>query len=168
MFSMWIGRRIRDYLYQYHVAYARYAHATAYTAQDIAHAEFPAEADFAKTVVLRADDRLILAVLPADDVINFEILKRQIGCAKLSLALEKEFIQKFRDCQPGAVPPFGNLFKVPLYCDTVLAKHAGIEFNAGTYDETIRMKYAAFVTLENPIVLSFSEKRYNPPAVRAA
>ena len=139
------------------MAYARYA-----------HAEFPAEAEFAKTVVLRADDRLILAVLPGDHIINFEKLKRLIRCAKLSLALEKEFIEKFRDCQRGAVPPFGNLFKVPLYCDTVLAKHAEIEFNAGTYDETIRMKFAAFVTLENPIILSFSEKRYDSPAVRAA
>jgi Ala-tRNA(Pro) deacylase len=165
---MQIPRGIRNYLFQHKVAYARYVHAVAYTAQEIAHTERVPGGEFAKTVVLHTDDRLILAVLPDDHVINLEMLKRQIGCGKLSIALEEEFIGKFRECQPGAMPPFGNLFKLPLYCDTVLAKHAEIEFNAGTHDETIRMKYAAFVKLENPIILSFSEKRFGQPAARVA
>jgi Ala-tRNA(Pro) deacylase len=95
-------------------------------------------------------------------------LKRQVGCGHLSLASEKEFIEKFPSCQPGAMPPFGNLFGLPLYCDTALAKQAEIEFNAGTHVDTIRMTYASLVKLENPIMLSFSEKRTGQPAARTA
>jgi Ala-tRNA(Pro) deacylase len=140
----------------------------AYTSQEIAEAEHIPGGEFAKTVVLYADDRMILAVLPGDHVINLEMLKRQIGCGKLSIASEKEFIQKFRECQPGAMPPFGKLFRLPLYCDTALAKRAEIECNAGTHVDTIRMKYAGFVALENPIQLSFSEERVGQPAARVA
>ena len=161
-------RRIRQYLFQQNVAYAHYVHPVAYTSQEIAETERIPGGEFAKTVVLHADDRMILAVLPADRVINFEMLKKQIGCGKLSLASEREFMQKFRECEPGAMPPFGRLFRLPLYCDTALAKREEIEFNAGTHVDTIRMKYAGFVKLENPIMLSFSERRVGQPAARAS
>jgi Ala-tRNA(Pro) deacylase len=111
---------------------------------------------------------MILGVLPADHVINFEILKRQLRCSKLSLASEREFIEKFPGCEPGAMPPFGKLFELPVYCDSSLAKQADIEFNAGTHVDTVRMTYAAFVKLENPTVVSFAEKRTGQHAARTA
>jgi Ala-tRNA(Pro) deacylase len=111
---------------------------------------------------------MILAVLPGDHVINLDVLKKQVGCGKLSLASEKEFIEKFPACQPGAMPPFGKLFGLPLYCDSALAKQAEIEFNAGTHVDTVRMKYASFVNLENPVMLSFSEKRTGQAAAGPA
>jgi hypothetical protein len=49
-----------------------------------------------------------------------------------------------------------------------LAKHAEIEFNAGTHVDTIRMTYAGFVNVENPIMLSFSEKCIGHHATRTA
>ena len=165
---MLIPRRIRTYLFQYQVAYSHYVHPAAYTSQEIAKAERIPEGEFAKAVVLHADGRMILAVLPGDHLINLEILKKQIGCGKLSLASEKEFIGTFRECQPGTMPPFGKLFRLPLYCDTALAKQTEIEFNAGTHVDTVRMKYADFVKLENPIMLSFSEERVGQHVARVA
>ena len=66
------------------------------------------------------------------------------------------------------MPPFGKLFGLPLYCDVALAKQAEIEFNAGTHVDTVRMTYSTFVKLENPIMLSFSEKRIGQHAARTA
>jgi Ala-tRNA(Pro) deacylase len=156
---MAIPRNIKQYLFHHNASYSRKQHLVAYTSQEVAQAEHVPGAEFAKTVVLEADGRLIFAVLPADHVINFEVLKRQLGCSKMSLAPEKEFLEKFPACEPGAMPPFGKLFGLPVYCDSTLSKQAEIEFNAGTHVDTVRMTYASFVKLEDPTVVSFSEKR---------
>jgi Ala-tRNA(Pro) deacylase len=165
---MAIPRSIKQYLFHNGVSYSPKTHSVAYTSQEIAEVERVPGGEFAKTVVLRADERMILAVLPGDHIINLEILKKNVGCAKLSLASEKEFIEKFPACEPGAMPPFGNLFRLPLYCDSALAKQAEIEFNAGSHVDTLRMTYAGFVKLENPIVISFSEKRTGHDVARTA
>jgi Ala-tRNA(Pro) deacylase len=157
---MAIPHSIKQYLFHNGVSYC----SMAYTSQELAEVERVPGGEFAKTVVVLADERMILAVLPGDHVINLEILKRHVGCGKLELASEKEFIEKFPACEPGAMPPFGKLFGLPLYCDSALAKQAEIEFNAGSHVDTIRVTYADFVKLENPILLSCSEKRtaHNP------
>ena len=163
---MAIPRNLKRYLFHNNVGYFHKQHSLAYTAQEIAQAEHIPGAEFAKVVVLQADDRMIFAVLPADHVINFEILKRQVGCSKISLVSEGEFIARFPACEPGAMPPFGKLFGLPVYSDSALAKHAEIEFNAGTHVDTIRMTYANFVRLEDPAVVSFAEKRTGEYATR--
>ena len=166
--AMAIPRNIKQYLLHNGVSYSHKRHSVAYTSQEIAQAEHIPGAEFAKTVVLQADDRMIFAVLAADHVINFEVLKRHVGCAKMALASEREFIEKFPASEPGAMPPFGKLFGLPVYCDSALAKQAEMEFNGGTHVDTIRMTYAGFVKLENPTVVSFAEKRTGQHAARTA
>jgi Ala-tRNA(Pro) deacylase len=165
---MAIPRNIKQYLFHNNALYSHKRHSLAYTSQEVAQVEHVPGGEFAKAVVLEADDRTIFAVLPADHVINFEILKRQVGCSKMSLVREGEFIEKFPACEPGAMPPFGKLFGLPVYCDSALAKQAEIEFNAGTHVDTVRMTYATFVKLENPTVVSFSEKSTGQHAARTA
>ena len=101
-------------------------------------------------------ERLILAVLPADHVINLEVLRKQVGCERLSLPSEREFVEEFASCQPGAMPPFGKLFGLELYCDRALAKQAEIEFNAGTHRDVIRLRYRDYESLAKPIVVDFT------------
>ena len=165
---MGIPRNIKQYLFHNNVSYSHKVHSVAFTSQETAEAEHIPGGEFAKTVVLQADERTILAVLPGDHVINFDVLKRQVGCGKLSLASEREFLEKFPSCEPGAMPPFGKLFGLPLYCDAALAKHGEIEFNAGSHADAIRMTYASLVKLEDPIMLSFAEKRTGQQATRIA
>jgi Ala-tRNA(Pro) deacylase len=166
--SMAIPRNIKQYLFHNNVTYSHKIHPVAYTSQEVAEVEHVPGAEFAKTVVLQADERMILAALPGDQVINLDVLKRQIPCGKLTLIPEKEFIEKFSTCQPGAMPPLGKLFGLPLYCDSGLAKLAEIEFNAGTHIDTIQMTYANFVKLESPIVAGFAERRTSEPVARTA
>lgn len=165
---MSIPRSIKEYLFHNNASYFHKQHGVAYTSQEVAQVEHVRGGEFAKTVVLQADDRMIFAVLPADRVINFEILKRHLGASKLSLAAESGFREEFPPCEPGAMPPFGKLFGLPVYCDSALAKQAEIEFNAGTHVDTVRMTYATFARLENPNVVSFSEKRTSQHAARRA
>jgi Ala-tRNA(Pro) deacylase len=165
---MAIPRSIKQYLFHHFVRYTRKTHPVAYTSQEIAEVDHIPGREFAKTVVIRADERMILAVLPGDYVINLEILRKQVGCDKLMVVPEKDFINKFPECHPGAMPPFGKLFGLPLYCDSTLAKQAEIEFNAGTHVDTIRMTFPSFVALEDPIMVRFSQKRAAPRIGRIA
>jgi Ala-tRNA(Pro) deacylase len=165
---MAIPRNVKQYLFHHNASYSHKKHSVAYTSQEVAQVEHVPGGEFAKTVVLQADDRMIFAVLPADHVINFEVLKKHVGCSKLSLASEREFLEEFPGCEPGGMPPFGKLFGLPVYCDSELAKHAEIEFNAGTHVDSVRMTYAGFVKLENPEMVHFAEKRRGQPAARTA
>ena len=130
---MAIPHSIKQYLLDNGISYAHKTHLVAFTSQQTAQVEHLPGGEFAKSVVLQADGRMILAVLPGDQFINLDRLKTQIGCGKLSVATEREFIDKFPSCEPGAMPPFGKLFGLPVYCDSALSKRAEIEFNAGTH-----------------------------------
>ena len=113
-----------------------------------------------------AGAEVVLVAVPGPAVID--MLKAHVGCETLGLATEKEFIERFPGCQPGAMPPFGKLFGLPLYCDSALSEELEIEFNAGTHVDTIRMNFAGFNKLENPVLLSFSEKRTGQQVPRSA
>jgi len=123
---------------------------------------------FAKTVIVKTDRGLVMAVLPGDHIISLEALKSLLGCETLTLATETEFVDKFPTCEPGAMPPFGRLFGLPLYCDNALSIHDEIEFNAGTHMDTIRMRFADYLKLEKPVLASFSKKCAGERFVRIA
>jgi Ala-tRNA(Pro) deacylase len=165
---MAIPRNIKQYLFHGYASYTHKKHAPAFTSQEIAEAEHVPGEQFAKTVILNTGQKLIMAVVPADHIINIDTLKQTIGCDQLTLASEKDFIEAFPACQPGAIPPFGKLFGLPVYCDNALAQQSEIEFNAGTHIDTIRMDFGSFRKLENPLLLTFSEKRTGPPIARIA
>lgn len=165
---MALPNTIKTYLERSATGYSHKIHAVAFTSLEIAAVDHIPGGELAKTVVLRADGRLIMAVLPGDRVINLQALKQAVGCNKLLLASEKEFIEEFPECQPGSMPPFGRLFRLDLYCDRELALQPEIEFNAGTHIDTIRMKFSDFAQLETPIMLDFSEKFTGRPRARTA
>ena len=165
---MAIPRNIKQYLFHGYANYTHKKHNLAFTSQEIAQAEHVSGSQFAKTVILSTGQKLIMAVVPADHIIDIDMLKDKTGYDRLTLASEKDFIEAFPSCQPGAMPPFGRLFGLPVYCDNALAQHSEIEFNAGTHIDTIRMEFGTFNELENPLLLTFSEKRTGPPIARSA
>ncbi|MGA2192837.1 MAG: YbaK/EbsC family protein, partial [Nitrospirota bacterium] len=71
---------------------------------------------------------------------------------------EDEFKNLFPDCEPGAMPPFGNLYGIPVYVDRSLAEDKNIVFNAGTYYEAVRMSYSDFERLVRPSYLQVGRK----------
>jgi Ala-tRNA(Pro) deacylase len=165
---MAIPIEIKDYLAKSCSTYWHKTHPIAFTAQEIAQMDHISGREMAKTVVLKASGRLIMAVLPADRVIDMNALRRQIGCKTLTLATESEFKERFTPCRPGAMPPFGRLFKLPIFCDRALAEQREIEFNAGTHMDTIRMAFTEFAQLETPVMADFSLNAAQNAAARAA
>ena len=117
---------------------------TAYTAQGAAATMQISGTDLAKTVVLWAGDEMILAVLPAPNHVRLDKLAAELG-KSVWLATEQEFGSLFPDCEPGAMPPVGSLYNLPVYLDESLAADEEIVFNAGTHRDAIRIQYDDFV-----------------------
>ncbi|MEW5978950.1 MAG: YbaK/EbsC family protein [Acidobacteriota bacterium] len=147
---MSIAKKVKDYLEQNHVPYTHCRHRPAYTAQELAEAQHISGWNVAKTVVFQADDQFVMVVLPAAFRVDLEELRQELPFDTLKLASEKDLAWLFMDSELGAMPPFGNLYKLPVYVDQSLAAREEIVFNAGTHMDTIRMRYADFEKLVHP------------------
>lgn len=152
---MSISTRLKTLLDENNVPYSVLPHQTTYTAQGTAATMQIAAQELAKTVVLFAGDEMILAVLPGQKHVKLHKLGVELG-KPLRLASELEFNNRFPDCEPGAMPPIGSLYNLPVYVDESLADDAEIVFNAGTHHDAIRMRYDDFVRLVKPKICSFT------------
>ena len=102
-------RTLQDYLENHHVHYEVLGHHEAYTAPVLAHVLHVSGKIFAKVVIVKADDRFLMVVLPSNRRIDFERLTDVLGASHVQLATEDEFKELFPDCEIGTMPPFGNL-----------------------------------------------------------
>jgi Ala-tRNA(Pro) deacylase len=75
------------------------------------------------------------------------------------MASERDFAPRFADCEPGAMPPFGNLYDVPVYVDRALGNNERIVFQAGTHTVTMSVPYADFERLAHPTVADLASTR---------
>ncbi|MFQ5787913.1 MAG: aminoacyl-tRNA deacylase [Thermodesulfobacteriota bacterium] len=127
---MGVLKRLKDYLDDNNVKYVKITHSPAYTAQEIAASIHIPGKELAKTVILKANEGFLMAVLPASRKINFDLLKEVVGDEGVKLASEDELKDIFQDCEVGAMPPFGNLYNLPVYVATALSEDREIAFNA--------------------------------------
>lgn len=151
--------KVKAFLDANAVKYVIMSHSKAYTAQGIAAVAHISGREVAKSVIVKLDGALAMAVLPASYQVDLIALKRTTGVQTAELASEREFKQHFPDCETGAMPPFGNLYGIPVYVDETLAEDREIAFNAGSHYELIRMAYDDFERLVGPEVMSFSSAR---------
>ena len=149
-------KKLKEFLDENNVRYITISHSTAYTAQEIAaKAHLPGK-EIAKTVLVKIEGKLAMAVLPGSFKINFENLKKVLGSDNIRLADEHEFIDRFPDCEVGAMPPFGNLYGVDVFVANSLAEDEEIAFNACSHSQLIKMSYSDYERLVNPVRLDFA------------
>lgn len=131
-------------------------HPPAYTTQDVAAAQKVKGKQVAKVVMGVADTQVVMLVLPASSRIDFQKLKGALGRQEVRLAKEEEFRGLFPDCDTGAMPPFGNLYNVPVYVDRALTDDLEIVFQAGSHRDTIKLAYKDYTQLAQPVVADFA------------
>lgn len=156
---MSIPDKLKNLLDQNDVAYRVIEHRPAYTAQEEAHAAHVPGQNWAKTVAVWLDDQPALTVLPATRNLDLEQLREIAGARSARLASEAEFAQQFPDCEPGTMPPFGNLYGQPTFVDTTLRLDETIAFHAGDHRTAVQIPYAAFERLAAPIPGDFASER---------
>ncbi len=157
---MSIPDKIRDFLDSHQIVYQFCTHSPAYTAQGLAHVQHVSGKELAKVVMVVADARIVMTVLPGSHRVETETLDKLLGCQNCRLATEEEFKNLFPDCEVGAMPPFGNLYNLEVWVDSELEKHSTITFNAGTHVETVKMSFDDFRRLAQPKTASFSTLRH--------
>lgn len=149
------AKKLKEFLDSRDVKYVSTQHSLAYTAPEVAESAHIAGADFAKTVIVKINGDMAMVVLPANRKIILGDLRDMLG-EKVELATEDEFERRFPDCELGAMPPFGNLYGLPVYVAKSLADEPEIAFNAGNHREVIKMKFSDFAELVQPTVMDFA------------
>lgn len=148
--------KIKQYLDQSNVPYQVILHEEVYTAQELAQALHVPGKELVKVIIVRADNRYCMAVLPSIRKIDLSALQRRLNAAALTIATEQELNALFPETEIGAMPPFGHLSSMEVWVDVNLTTDEYITFNAGTHYEAIRMHYTDFERLTQPHVASFS------------
>ena len=149
-------KKLKEYLNKFDVPYVTITHSQAFTAQQIAASAHIPGKNMVKTVIVMINGQMAMAVLPASFYVDLSLLKEITGEGNVRLASEMEFKDAFPDCEVGAMPPFGNLYNIPVYVAKVLTEQEEIAFNAGTHTEVIQMKYRDFEKLVHPRVVKFA------------
>lgn len=156
MLKMSGKERLEWYLQRENVPFRQTTHATAYTAQGLAQIEHLPGRLVAKVVVAKGNHGACLLVLPATRKVDLQRAAKAIGMSHLELAKEEEIAALFPDCEVGAMPPFGNLYQLPVYVDQSLAGDPEITFPAGSHRVTLTVTYADFARLVRPVVARFA------------
>ncbi|MCI0499571.1 MAG: YbaK/EbsC family protein [Planctomycetales bacterium] len=138
------------------VRYEVKQHRPTFTAQQMAAEEHVPGMNVAKPVVIRADEKFFLCVLPACCKIDTDALKKSLGVRRVALADEDQLARLFGDCALGAEPPFGHLYGLETLMDASLEDDPYVVFQAGTHESAIRMDLSDYKKLAQPRVLKFS------------
>lgn len=150
------SKKLKAFLDENNIKYITIQHSSAYTAQEIAAIAHIPGKDLAKTVIIKINGKMAMAVLPASYKVSFDDLKEMLGANEVRLAYEQEFMDKFPDCEVGAMPPFGNIYGMDVYVAESLAEEEEIAFNACSHTELIKMDYSDFEKLVKPKRIKFS------------
>jgi Ala-tRNA(Pro) deacylase len=150
------SKKLKSFLDENNIKYISIRHSSAYTAQEIAALAHIPGKELAKTVIIKINGKMAMAVLPASYKVSFEQLKEALGMQEVRLAYEQEFLDKFPDCDVGAMPPFGNLYGMEVFVAESLAEDEEIAFNACNHTELIKMKFSDFERLVKPKRIKFS------------
>ena len=152
------AKKVAQFLDSHKIKYVAIKHSAAFTAQEIAASAHIPGKELAKTVMIKIDGTMAMAVLPASYRVDFKGLKKLAGAKKVELASEDAFQRLFPECEIGAMPPFGNLYEMEVYVANPLPEDDEIAFNAGSHTELIRLHYADFQRLVEPVVGDFAGK----------
>ena len=153
---MAINDRLRRFLEEHQVSFQVLPHPEAFTSQEVAAASHVSGERLAKVLLLEDENRgYVMAVLPASCVLDLEALTALSGKQRLRLASEAQFAPVFPDCEPGAMPPFGNLYGMQVYLGACLRRDGDIYFQACNHHETVKMRCADYERIVQPIVGEF-------------
>lgn len=152
-----IAKNLEKLLKQNKIKFEVVEHRKVFTAFDSAETQHVKESEVAKAVLLKGKKNLYLAVLPASNNCDFKALSK-LATDKLSMAKEKDISTKLKT-KIGLIPPFGSLFKLPVFLDKKLIKNKKLNLPAGSYTESVLLPTKDYLKLENPVLGNFSIKK---------
>ena len=150
-------QKLKQYLDSQRIKYVAITHSPAFTAMEVAQSAHIPGRELAKTVMVKLDGKMAMAVLPSLRKVDLNLLRESVGAQEAQLATETEFKSLFPDCETGAMPPFGNLYGLDVYVSPSLAEDDQIAFNAGSHIEVMKLAYKDFDRLVKPLAVRMTE-----------
>jgi Ala-tRNA(Pro) deacylase len=161
---MSLNKKVRQLLHECGADYRVLSHEEAFSSQELA-----AEADVsgwrvAKVLVLRAGNGTYrMLVLPAPAHLDLGRYREETGDYDFDLADEGELSRLFPDCEVGAMPPFGNLYGIPVWVDSCMTRSGEFYFPAGNHHQVVRMLYEDFDRIVRPAIGELCETHQPSP-----
>ena len=146
-----VFERLDLWLSQNGVAYSVLRHEPVFTSEQAAAVRGTPLCSGAKALIVKAGDRFLLLVLPADRKLDSKKARATLGVKGMRFATKEE-VAELTGLQPGSIPPFGSLFNLPTYCDPALGENPSINFNAGDHAISVQMSYEDYVRVEKPVM----------------
>jgi len=142
------------------IKYEPIEHRIVYTAFDKAKTLRVPEKIIGKTLAVKMDKNPAIVLISANRNLDFQKLKKLAKVKKVDFVSETVIKNKFKGIKVGAIPPFGNLWKLPTFIDRALTNQSKIIINGGDYKWSIKISPANFKKLIPELVIgSFSKTR---------
>lgn len=160
-----IPNKVLNYLEKNRIKFEVIDHRQVFTAHDLAMTLHLPHSQIAKSLLIKADNNFILAVLPADKNLDMRKLAKLVKAKKLSMPKENIMKEKFK-VKPGALPAFGGLYKLPVYIDKIILKQKKILLSSGSFVQSVLLSPKDYVNLEQASLGVFSiNKKFKKPKV---
>jgi Ala-tRNA(Pro) deacylase len=164
---MAIAKKIIKYLDDNKYKYEIIEHKTTFTAWDTSQTEKIRPQEVAKSLVIKADNDYVLALLPANRNLDKQKLLKLINAGRKKAKLKnykkidfakEAWMKKNLPGKVGAVSPFSFL-QLPIYTDNLLTKNKKIYLGSGEYVFSVRVNASQYLKLENPAKGAFSKSK---------
>ena len=144
---------VHELLDQHKVEYEVHDHPRAVDANRLAQSEDVTGWDVAKPVLLTIGGQLAMVVIPAPVHVDLDKASDVLGHGEVRLATEDEFVSWFPDCEPGAEPPFGSLYGIPVFLDETLRERQRMVCRDGSHTESITLAVNDYVEVVAPEIV---------------
>lgn len=150
-----VFERLEQFLTDGGVPFAVSRHEPVFTSEQAAQVRGVPLSSGAKALVVKAGDEFVMLVLPADRKLDSKKARQSLGVKAIRFATKEEVLQ-LTGLEPGSIPPFGSLFKLPTHVDPLLGENASINFNAGDHSISVQMTYSDYLKIEKPKIVEVS------------
>jgi len=155
-----IPQKLIKFLEKAKVKYEPIEHRIVYTAFDKAQTLKVSEKIVGKTLILKTDKEIFIALIATNKNLDTNKLKKIAKAKKIGFVSEKVIKNKFKGVKVGAIPPFGNLFKLKTFIDNFLLKQPKVIINGGDYNWSIKISGASLKKIIPDLMKgSFSKAR---------
>ena len=154
---MEVTERLKDYLNKKNVDYTLYYHNPTDEKHELLKSLGLPGKEFVQTIIAQTEDGFVMVVNPFGQEVDLGLFTNSCSKTEVKLAKLDEIKALFPDCELGAIPPLGNLYKVPVYVSPALSNFSDIIFHAGTHTDTIKMNYEDFRKIVKPKINNCSK-----------
>ena len=148
---------IRSLLEEKNIPYRYFEHEEGSTSEEMARIRKNYSlTEGAKALILKTDAGFVQAVVPGDRKFSNKKLRALARTRNIRFATGDELATITDGIVPGAIPPFGNLFNLPVYIDESLLANEHIVFNCGERSASIAMRPDDYRNAVRPTVADIS------------